>query len=203
MRKVISYIASEFRKDRIWLRRSKPWKREHEIVLAIDDSSSMCDNSSKELAFESLATVSKALSLLEAGQLSVLSFGEKTKIVHRLGDPFTDESGARYFFFALKTFFPPLLLFHLYYFLFVRLLQEFTFEQTKTLISDMLDVSTAMLSANKKKQQVAQLLLIISDGRGVFSEGLEKVKNAVRRATDEGIFLVFVIIDNPDSKVRI
>lgn len=176
MKKVISYIASEFRKDRIWLRRTKPWKREHEIVLAIDDSSSMSDNHSKELAFESLAMVSKALGFLEAGQLGILSFGEKTKIVHRLGDPFTDETGA-------------------------RLLQEFTFEQSKTLISEMLDVSSAMLSMQRKKQEVAQLLIIISDGRGVFSEGLEKVRIAVRRATDLGIFLVFVIIDNPKSKV--
>ncbi|CAB0020029.1 unnamed protein product, partial [Nesidiocoris tenuis] len=48
MRKVIPYIASQFRKDKIWLRRSKPSKREYQIVMAIDDSSSMADNQSKE-----------------------------------------------------------------------------------------------------------------------------------------------------------
>lgn len=95
MRKVISYIASEFRKDNIWLRRTKPWKREYEIVLAIDDSHSMFHNESRELAFESLALVSKALDLIEAGRLGVLSFGEKTNIVHRLGDPFSEDVGAR------------------------------------------------------------------------------------------------------------
>jgi len=47
MRKVISYIASDFRKDRIWLRRTRPWKREHQIIIAMDDSSSMKDNKSK------------------------------------------------------------------------------------------------------------------------------------------------------------
>lgn len=77
------------------MRRTKPWKRDHEIILAIDDSSSMASNNSKELAFESMALVSKALGLLEAGQLGVLSFGEKTKVVHQLGDPFTEETGAR------------------------------------------------------------------------------------------------------------
>lgn len=41
MKKVISYIASEYRKDKIWLRRTKPSKRDYEIAIAIDDSRSM------------------------------------------------------------------------------------------------------------------------------------------------------------------
>lgn len=61
MRRVIPYIASHFRKDRIWLRRTRPAKREYHITVAIDDSSSMCDNQSKELAFESLALVSQVI----------------------------------------------------------------------------------------------------------------------------------------------
>ncbi|KAF0034760.1 hypothetical protein F2P81_012518 [Scophthalmus maximus] len=48
MRKVIPYIASQFRKDKIWLRRTKPSKREYHICLAVDDSSSMVDNHSKQ-----------------------------------------------------------------------------------------------------------------------------------------------------------
>ena len=31
MRKIIPYIASQFRKDKIWLRRSKPSKREYQV----------------------------------------------------------------------------------------------------------------------------------------------------------------------------
>lgn len=49
MRKVIPYIASQFRKDKIWLRRTKPSKREYQICLAVDDSSSMIDNHSKQV----------------------------------------------------------------------------------------------------------------------------------------------------------
>lgn len=49
MRKVIPYIASQFRKDKIWLRRTKPSKRDYQICLAIDDSSSMVDNHSKQV----------------------------------------------------------------------------------------------------------------------------------------------------------
>lgn len=49
MRKVIPYIASQFRKDKIWLRRTKPSKRQYQIMLAVDDSSSMNDNRSKQV----------------------------------------------------------------------------------------------------------------------------------------------------------
>lgn len=52
MRKVIPYIASQFRKDKIWLRRTKPSKRDYQICLAVDDSSSMVDNHSKQVRYE-------------------------------------------------------------------------------------------------------------------------------------------------------
>ena len=94
MRKVIAYIASDFRKDKIWLRRTKPSKRQYQIVIAIDDSSSMADNKSKQLAFESLALLGKSLSLLEAGQLAVMSFGQSVRLLHGFDQPFTDQSGA-------------------------------------------------------------------------------------------------------------
>jgi len=48
-----------------------------------------------QLAFESLALVSQALTLLEAGELGVVSFGEEPVILHQLGDNFNEESGAR------------------------------------------------------------------------------------------------------------
>lgn len=83
MRKVIPYIASQFRKDKIWLRRTKPSKRQYQICLAIDDSSSMVDNHTKQLAFESLAVIGNALTLLEVGQIAVCSFGESVKLLDR------------------------------------------------------------------------------------------------------------------------
>ncbi|CAG2066053.1 unnamed protein product, partial [Timema podura] len=48
MRKIIPYIASEFRKDKIWLRRTKLTKRDYQIILAVDDSLSMSDVQAKE-----------------------------------------------------------------------------------------------------------------------------------------------------------
>ena len=49
MRKVIPYIASQFRKDKIWLRRTQPSKRNYQVMVAVDDSSSMDDNHSKQV----------------------------------------------------------------------------------------------------------------------------------------------------------
>lgn len=178
MRKVIPYIASQFRKDKIWLRRTKPSKRVYQIVLAIDDSSSMDDNHSKELAFESVALISKALSLLESGQLSVLSFGETTEILHKLSDTFTEKSG-------------------------VKLLQKFQFEQKKTCVANLVDFVTNMFSDIHTTALNAKLLIVVSDGRGVFSEGEVIVQQAIRRAKFADIFMVFVILDNPENKVII
>ena len=75
MRKVIAYVASQFRKDKIWLRRSKPNKRDYQVMIAVDDSSSMQNNHSKQLAFEALAIISNALTLLEVGQIGISRYG--------------------------------------------------------------------------------------------------------------------------------
>lgn len=46
---------------------------------------------------------------------------------------------------------------------------------------------------------VSQLLLIVSDGRGIYSEGVVRTKEAVRRLVNMGVFTVFVILDNPSG----
>lgn len=65
MRKVIPYIASGFRKDKIWLRRTKPSKREYQVLLCIDDSESMRHTGAGKLACEALAVLCQALSRVE------------------------------------------------------------------------------------------------------------------------------------------
>lgn len=65
-----------------------------------------------------------------------------------------------------------------------------------------------MMDARSKQRgmmgnpETSQLLLIVSDGRGLFSEGMETVKSAVRQAREANVFLVFVVIDNPQNKVN-
>uniref|UniRef100_A0A3Q1FB83 Midasin AAA ATPase 1 n=1 Tax=Acanthochromis polyacanthus TaxID=80966 RepID=A0A3Q1FB83_9TELE len=181
MRKVIPYIASQFRKDKIWLRRTKPSKREYQICLAVDDSSSMVDNHSKQLAFESLSVIINALTLLEVGQVSVCSFGEEVQLLHPFQQQFNDESGARI----------------------LRLCQ---FQQKKTRIAQFLETSTKMFLAARQQNpgsvnsETAQLLVIVSDGRGLFLEGKERVMAAVRAARSANVFVIFVVLDNPNSR---
>ena len=47
---MIPYIASGFRKDKIWLRRTKPSKRQYQVMVAIDDSESMRHTGAGRLA---------------------------------------------------------------------------------------------------------------------------------------------------------
>ncbi|KAF7271470.1 hypothetical protein GWI33_015640 [Rhynchophorus ferrugineus] len=177
MRRIIPYIASQFRKDKIWMRRTKASKREYQIVLAIDDSSSMADNHSKEMAFECVSLISKALTLLESGQLAVVGFGETTEVHHKLTEPFTENSGA-------------------------HLLQKFQFNQQKTCVGELMSFVTEMFAQQGAPASVAtaKLLLIVSDGRGVFSEGKTFVTRAVRRAQLQNINTVCIIIDSPENK---
>lgn len=76
------------------------------------------------------------------------------------------------------------------------------FEQKKTMVAQLLDFITEMFTSQSTYSDNAKLVTILSDGRGIFSEGIEKVNAAVRRLKLMNIFLVFVIVDNPLNKVR-
>lgn len=75
------------------------------------------------------------------------------------------------------------------------------FDQKKTMIGQLVNFTVDMFLNQRGSSENAKLLVVLSDGRGVFSEGMEKVNRAVRKARLSDIFLVFVIIDNPLSKV--
>lgn len=148
-------------------------------MLAVDDSSSMSDNHSKQLAFESLAVLGQSLSLLEAGELSVVSFGESVELLLGFNEQFSTSTGARVF-------------------------QKFSFAQKKTGYLGLLRFAKeAMVQARNAgvQKDTAQLLVILSDGRGINNEGERAVQEAVRQARDCNIFMVFVIIDSPLNKV--
>jgi midasin (ATPase involved in ribosome maturation) len=67
MKKIVPYIASQYKKDKIWMRRTKPSKRQYQVLIAVDDSKSMAESRSVQLAYESLALIAKALTQLEVG----------------------------------------------------------------------------------------------------------------------------------------
>jgi midasin len=173
MRRIIPYIASSYKKDKIWMRRSKPSKREYQVILAVDDSKSMAEGTSSELALETVALVARALSSLEVGQISVLSFGEFTHVVHPFDKPFTSDSGVEAF-------------------------SRFTFAQQKTDVRRLVETSLSLFSS-ARAQAVAsptelwQLEIVISDG---VCEEHDTLRRLVRRAQDQRVMIVFVVVDS-------
>ncbi|KAJ3293014.1 AAA ATPase midasin [Rhizoclosmatium sp. JEL0117] len=171
MRKVIAYIASQFKKDKIWLRRTRPSKRTYQIMISIDDSKSMAESKSIELAFESLSLISKALTQLEVGEISVVSFGEDVRLLHPFDKPFSDEAGA-------------------------EVIHDFTFNQDGTHVRKMMETTTDILKTARQSSQGSaelwQLQIIISDG---ILEDHAAVRALVRQAANARIMVVFVILD--------
>jgi midasin len=97
MKRVVEYIATEYRKDKIWLRRTQPNNRNYQILLAVDNSSSMADNHCMQLAYETIATLTNAFNYLQVGQFGLLSFGENVSTLHELYEPFSSDMGAKVF----------------------------------------------------------------------------------------------------------
>lgn len=170
MKRIIPYIASQFKKDKIWMRRTKPSKRQYQIMISIDDSKSMAESQSVDLAFRTIALVSKALTQLESGQIAITRFGNETQLVHPFEKPFTFDSGA-------------------------EVVQWFGFEQQRTDVSKLLERSLKIFEDAKSasRQDLWQLEIIISDG---MCEDHDRLRRLVRRAQEERIMMVFVIIDS-------
>lgn len=174
MKKIIPYIASQFRKDKIWLRRTKAAQRDYKITIAVDDSKSMDHNNSKELTLQAISLVSQALTLLESGKLSVVSFGETPKVLLKYNEQFNGPS----------------------------LFKSLDFCQNKTRVAELLDFSRIMNQNSSADGGLFEhLLIILSDGRNIFSEGDKKVRTAIKRARLQRMFIIYIIIDNPTNKV--
>lgn len=176
IKRIIPYIASQYKRDKIWMRRSIPSKRNYQIMLAVDDSKSMLESGSGQLAFETLALVAKSLSMLEAGDLCVLGFGNEdhVRVAHEFGKPFSSEAGSQVF-------------------------QHFSYQQTGTNVRKLIADSIALFREARWKRSPGsgsadlwQLQLIISDG---ICEDHDTIRRLVRTALEERIMVVFIIVD--------
>lgn len=172
IKRIIPYIASSYKRDKIWMRRSVPSKRSYQVMLAIDDSKSMKENHSQHLAFETISLVTKSMSMLEVGELSVIGFGEDVKVAHDFATPFTSDAGAEIF-------------------------KRLTFLQSNTNVRKMLAESielfrTARLKASGSASDLWQLQLIVSDG---ICQDHPSIRQLVRQAHEERIMIVFIVVD--------
>ena len=186
MRKIIPYIASSFKKDKIWLRRKKPSKREYQIVLAIDDSNSMASlhedkPSPGQVACDALVTLANAMTRLEVGELAVASYGRETKFLHDLGTPFTADSAA-------------------------NVLEQFSFTQSsspmtkcvKKIYQTFLNAKRAHGPSNVDHWQIA---FIVTDA--IFDDDARaNVPMWIRRATEQRQLIVMIMIDKESEGTR-
>ncbi|RPD62626.1 midasin [Lentinus tigrinus ALCF2SS1-7] len=181
MKKIIPYIASEFTKDKIWLRRTRPSQREYQVLIAIDDSRSMAESHSVHLAFQTLALVSKALGKLEVGDIAIAKFGEAVDVLHGFdGGPFTDQAGT-------------------------KVMSAFHFDQKATQVLSLLETSLKLLEQARERRAVSsasagdlwQLEIIISDG---ICQDHERLRTVLRRAEEQRVMVVFIVLDSLHSK---
>ncbi|KDQ62541.1 hypothetical protein JAAARDRAFT_189845 [Jaapia argillacea MUCL 33604] len=180
MKKIIPYIASEYTKDKIWLRRTMPSQREYQVLISLDDSRSMSESHSVHLAYQTLALVSKALGKLEVGDIGIAKFGESVELLHGFdGGPFTDQTG-------------------------IKVMSAFHFNQKATNVLSLLETSLKVLEAARERRSSTsstaadlwQLEIIISDG---ICQDHQKLRTILRKAEEQRVMIVFVIIDSLHS----
>lgn len=184
IKKIIPYIASSYKRDKIWMRRAVPTKRTYQILLCVDDSQSMGHTTAGAMALESLVMVSRALAMLEAGQVGVLGFGADVFTAHELAAPLLSSHDAG-----------------------ARVLQNFTFAQDRTDVAllirrtlDQLRAARATASGGRGGgEDLWQLALILSDGL-TPSDSHERIRRMLREALEERVMVVFIIMDDSSSR---
>jgi MoxR-like ATPase len=176
MKRVISYIASGYRKDKIWLRRTKPAKRNYRVLLAVDDSESMLKSGAGEMALRAMATLVTGMSQLEVGEVGVASFGEEMKLVHPFHQPFTTESGA-------------------------TLVQNFQFDQQRTRTALCVESALAALESPGDNANM-QLVFLISDGR-IERDSKDALRRLIREMMERNILLAMIVVEGGDKKESI
>lgn len=183
MKKIISYIASDYTKDKIWLRRTRPSQREYQVLIALDDSRSMAESHSVHLAYQTLALVSKALARLESGDIAIVKFGEHVDILHGFEEgPFSDQAGT-------------------------KVMNAFKFNQKATNVLSLLETSLKTLEAARERKSMSsssatdlwQLEIIISDG---MCQDHERLRTVLRKAEEQRVMVVFIIIDSLHSAAQ-
>lgn len=177
MKKVIAYIASDYTKDKIWLRRTKPSQREYQVLISLDDSRSMADSHCIHLAYQTLALISKALGRLESGDIAIAKFGETVDIIRGLDEgPFTERVGA-------------------------DIINAFRFTQKATNVFSLMEKTLTFLeSARERKAMTSasatdlwQLQIVISDG---VCQDHDKLRAVLRKAEERRVMIVFIILDS-------
>eukprot|EP00299_Pterocystis_sp_00344_P015790 c7899_g1_i1.p1 GENE.c7899_g1_i1~~c7899_g1_i1.p1 ORF type:complete len:696 (-),score=253.54 c7899_g1_i1:48-2057(-) len=177
MKKVIPYIASGFKRDKIWLRRTKPNKRDYNILVAVDDSASMRENGAHEFALQAMAVLCQAMERLEVGEVGLMSFGKTPKMVLPFGTPFTDETAQ-------------------------NVVNQLEFTSTGTRLTDAVSFASKQLDQQKMHGQFNadqyQLVFVICDGG--HSETAKELLPVAHKALAEQKLFCFIVLDDTEHQ---
>lgn len=77
------------------------------------------------------------------------------------------------------------------------------FDQKMTKFAEVVNFTVDMFENQHSSSDNAKLLIILSDGMGMFTLGTKEVTCALKRAKLANIFTVFIILDNSTKKVII
>lgn len=171
MRKVISYVASNYRKDKIWLRRAEPNQRDYEIILAIDDTLSMSEKNVGYLALESLITLALAMTRLEVGRIAICGIRNGLHEVLPFDKPFLPSEGQ-------------------------RILNEFSFKYSSQQSADLGLPLFLSQGLNMFTTSNTKLMVVVSDGRC----NKELVRPLCVQAEEMGVLVVYIILDRKEDK---
>ncbi|PNS16126.1 Midasin [Sphaceloma murrayae] len=178
IKRIIPYIASNFKRDKIWLRRSVPSKREYQIVIALDDSRSMAESGAGTMALDTVAMLGRALGMLEAGEMAVVGFGKEITVPVAFGERLQGEKGG-------------------------EVVRTLRFEQAGTDVKALLGKAGEMFEEGRGRKrggggvQTWQLMLVVGDGVFDDEEGVRRWERGLREV---GVMVVFVIVDADAGK---
>ena len=177
LKKIISFIASNYRNDKIWLRRSLPSERNYMITIAIDDSYSMRESNKNFFAIETLVIFANSFKRAGLNKFNICSIRDNLNLLHSMNDDvFSKEKGA----FILNKF-------------------KFDYKDSKSHdysmrnfildYNNLAENNNLNFSVNNSKNE--QICFILSDG--IFNKDI--VRPACLEAKEKGIIYVFIILD--------
>lgn len=177
MRRVLSWIASDYRKDKFWLRRTRPSNRDYKVVICLDNTLSMRNNGVGEMSLVCVSALSQSLQLLEVGKVGVLSFGTDVREIFPLEENSRSNASV------------------------CELAKTFTFNEEST--SSFSDAFPAVVhkcaeAFKHSDQSGGSLALIITDGR--FDK--DRCRPYVQDLIAEGHVPVLIVMDaNKDESI--
>ena len=177
MKKIISFIASNYRQDKIWLRRTLPYNRDYYITISIDNSLSMKQNNIGYYALQSMLILVKSLQKVGIDNLSLFGITDDCielydyNIEKSVINNEKIKNILNYFKFNFES------------------KNSFDFSMQNFLAKNIQKIENNTINdRNKLKYNIN---FIISDGR--FNKN--NVKGLTAVAKEKGILYVFIIID--------